>query len=131
MQPQNPAILVVDDVPNFREIVKGMLNELGYTNIVEAGDGGEALEKASGQRFDLVISDYMMTPKNGIDLLMGLRGNPKLAKTPFIMVSAIDEMDVVESAIILGATSYLPRPISFNTLRKRVDDILNPTGPGR
>jgi two-component system chemotaxis response regulator CheY len=121
---ENPAILVVDDVPQFREIIREMLLELGHTNVVEAADGAEALEKANSQDFALVISDYMMTPKNGIDLLMGLRGNPKLQKTPFIMVSAIDEMDIVQQAILLGATSYLPRPISFATLSRRVSDVI-------
>lgn len=121
---QNPAILVVDDVPQFRQIICGMLNELGYTNIVEASDGGEAMAKAAAQRFELIISDYMMTPKNGIDLLMALRGNKELSKTPFIMVSAIDEMDIVEQAILLGATSYLPRPVSFVTLSKRVSEVI-------
>lgn len=125
MQPdRSPAILVVDDVPAFRAIVRDMLDELGYTNVVEAGDGAEALEKAQSQQFAVVISDYMMSPKNGIDLLEALRADQKLAKLPFIMVSAIDEMHIVEQAILLGATSYLPRPISFATLSKRVGEVI-------
>lgn len=120
----SPAILVVDDVPAFRAIVRDMLDELGFTNVVEAADGGEALAKAQEQKFAVVISDYMMSPKTGMDLLEGLRGDKRLADTPFIMVSAIDEMHIVEQAILLGATSYLPRPISFATLSKRVSDAI-------
>lgn len=120
----SPAILIVDDVPAFRAIVRDMLDELGYKNVVEAGDGQEALDRAREQEFAVVISDYMMSPKNGIDLLEGLRNDKKLASVPFIMVSAVDEMHIVEKAILLGATSYLPRPISFATLSKRVGDII-------
>lgn len=118
-----PAILLVDDVQAFRLIVRDMLGELGYTNVIEASDGAEALEKARLHPVGLVISDYMMVPQTGLDLLRGLRDEDALKEVPFIMVSSISEMHIVDQAIRLGATTYLPRPVSFATLSKRLNEV--------
>ena len=119
-----PTLLVVDDVPSFREIIKDMLIDIGFPNVIEAADGSEALEKVRSQEVALVISDYMMSPKTGIDLLEGLKSDDKLKCVPFIMVSAVSEVEIQQRAIALGANGFIPRPISFDTLRKKVIDAL-------
>lgn len=120
-----PTLLVVDDVPSFRDIIKDMLQDIGFPNVIEAADGGEALEKAQQQEIALIISDYMMSPKTGLDLLSGLKADEKLKNVPFILVSAVSEIEILQQAMTLGASGYIRRPIAFDTLRKSVIEALS------
>ena len=120
----SPAVLVVDDIPAFRSIVKDMLEDLGFNEIIEASDGYEALEKVKAQEVSLIVSDYMMAPGTGLDLLRGLNQDPKLTEIPFIMVSALNENKVVNEAMELGASSYIVKPLGFEVFRSKVLEAL-------
>jgi two-component system, chemotaxis family, chemotaxis protein CheY len=121
-----PAVLVVDDVATARIIVSSMLEDMGFTRILEARDGEEALALLGRSEVALVISDYNMSPASGLDLLKGLRERGKLDATPFIMVSAVDDESVVEAATALGASGYLTKPLRFDRLRSGVMEALRP-----
>ena len=81
-------VLVVDDFSSMRRIVRSLLQQIGITKIAEAGDGSTALGKLRDETFDLVISDWNMDPMTGLQLLKEVRADKKLAKLPFIMVTA-------------------------------------------
>lgn len=117
-------VLVVDDIAGTREIIVDMLKEIGFSRIEEAGDGREALEKLKNQRAQLIISDYVMKDMSGLDLLHQLRNHPYLVDVPFIMVSAVGEVPVIETALELGAADYIVKPISFQLLRRKITDVL-------
>ena len=74
-------ILVVDDFPTMRRIVKNLLQDLGFSNFVEAEDGQSALTVlgANGNGIDFVVTDWNMPGMTGIDLLKAIRGNAALA----------------------------------------------------
>lgn len=120
MSSSEQVVLVVDDVASFRAIIRDMLLDIGFTNVIEAADGGEALERAREHKLVLIISDYMMSPRTGLDLLAGLQGDAELKRIPVIMVSAVGEDDVLKRARALGATEWLQRPVSFEALRRSV-----------
>jgi len=113
-------ILIVDDIPGFREIVADMVNEIGFSECLQAGDGTEALEIARREQPILIISDYMMAPRDGLMLLEDLKRDSNLKHIPFIMVSAVSEKDVMENALQLGASGFMVRPLSFNSLKNQV-----------
>ncbi len=119
------AVLVVDDIPGFRAIICEMLEELGFPSCIEASDGGEAYEKAKQNKPALIISDYMMCPKTGMDLLNFVKKDPELCSTPFILISAVAENEVFEKALSLGASGYIARPVGFEKLKKSVLDALS------
>lgn len=121
---EEAQVLVVDDIPGTREIVKDMLNEMGFTKIDQASDGKEALDHLKRKKAQLIICDYMMKDMSGLDLLHSMRNDPKLSGIPFIMVSAVGDVPVIETALDLGASDYIVKPISFALLRRKITDVL-------
>src|SRR5580765_2533876 len=84
---RNMPILVVDDYPSMRRIVKNCLRQLGFENVTEAEDGKIALEKLNVEEFKFIISDYSMPEMDGVDLLRTLRAHDRTKAVPFLMVT--------------------------------------------
>jgi len=119
-----PQVMVIDDIPATREIIRDMLQEMGFSRIEEASDGREALDKLKERGAQLIICDYMMKDMSGLDLLNQLRNHPYLVDIPFIVVSAVGDVPVIETALDLGASDYIVKPVSFQLLRRKVSDVL-------
>ena len=82
-------ILVVDDFSTMRRIVKNILRQLGYNNIVEADDGTTALAKVKSENdIEFVITDWNMPKMTGLELLKELRGDDQYKEVPILMVTA-------------------------------------------
>ena len=81
-------VLVVDDFATMRRIIKGVLKQLGFDNIVEAEDGSIALDSLKKEEIGLIVSDWNMPKMTGLDLLKAVRGDDGLKGIPFIMVTA-------------------------------------------
>ena len=81
-------VLVVDDFPTMRRIVKNLLKQLGFENIDEAEDGAQARVKLKAGGYGLVVSDWNMPVMEGIDLLKHVREDETLKAIPFLMVTA-------------------------------------------
>jgi CheY-like chemotaxis protein len=120
---EEPQVLVIDDVPATRLILKDMLSEIGFHTIAEASDGREALEKLKRHRAQLIICDHVMKDMSGLDLLDQLRNHPYLVDIPFILVSACREVSFIDTALELGADDYIPKPISFELFKRKVIDV--------
>jgi sigma-B regulation protein RsbU (phosphoserine phosphatase) len=114
------AILVVDDNENNRAMLSRRLAREGYTRVVTAADGRQALDLLASQRFDVVLLDIMMPEVNGYQVLETLKADPKRRDIPVIMISALDEMESAIRCIELGAEDYLPKPFDPTLLRARV-----------
>ena len=95
-------VLIVDDFQSMRKIIMEAIQELGITEVVEANDGHEALEKVrqcldKKQLFDLILCDQNMPKVSGLDFLKALRATPETSKIPFIMITAeSDREDVLK-----------------------------------
>jgi two-component system, chemotaxis family, chemotaxis protein CheY len=121
-------VLVVDDYSTMRRIIRSLLQQIGITNIAEAGDGSTALGKLREEAFDLVISDWNMEPMSGLQLLKEVRADNKLAKLPFIMVTAETKTENVAAAKIAGVSNYIVKPFTAATLKQKIETVVGALG---
>jgi len=120
-EPASPKVLVVDDSRTMRQLLIEELNKLGLSQITEAGDGVEAIEKARSERFDLMLLDMEMPRQNGLETLQIIKSDPELRSLPVIIVSAEDDFKRIIDCIEVGAEDYLPKkPFNSVLLRARV-----------
>jgi two-component system chemotaxis response regulator CheY len=118
-------ILVVDDYPTMRRIVRNLLDQIGFKEVEEAGNGVEALEKIKVSKYDMVISDWNMEPMTGLELLKHVRADAALSKTPFIMVTAESKTENVIAAKQAGASQYIVKPFTAETLKAKIASVVN------
>jgi len=116
-------ILVVDDYNTMIRIIRNLLRQLGYEDVDDAADGASALSKMRDRRYGLVISDWNMEPMTGYDLLKEIRGDPNLAGTPFIMVTAESKTDHVIAAKKAGVDNYIVKPFNAQTLKSKIETV--------
>jgi two-component system chemotaxis response regulator CheY len=118
-------VLVVDDFKTMVRIIRGLLKEIGFDEVDEAADGGDALGKMRARPYGLVICDWNMEPMNGFEMLKQVRGDRSLAATPFIMITAESKTENVVSAKRAGVDSYIVKPFSANTLRSKIEYVFD------
>ncbi len=114
-------VLVVDDMLTMRKIVTKILKELGFSDIHEAQDGQEAWDKCQTGGFGLIISDWNMPNCTGLEFLRRIRADQKLAKTPFLLVTAEAEQSQVAEAIKCGVDQYVVKPFSKDALKVKLE----------
>jgi CheY-like chemotaxis protein len=123
--PEGPTLLVVDDNEDNRYTLTRRLAREGYTSVVPASNGREALDLLAARPFDLVLLDVMMPDLNGYEVLERLRADERLRHVPVIMISAVDQVESVVRCIALGAEDYLSKPFDPVLLRARVGACLD------
>lgn len=116
-------VLVVDDFSTMRRIVRNLLNDLGFTNIVEADDGATALPMLEQGDIDFLVTDWNMPKMPGIDLLKAVRANPKLSHMPVLMVTAEAQRDQIMEAAQAGVNGYVVKPFTAETLKEKIDKV--------
>ena len=116
-------ILVVDDNAANRDVLERRLTREGHA-IVTAADGAQGLKLAAEGDFDLVLLDLIMPEISGFEVLTRLKGDPRTAHVPIIVISALDELDSVVRCIEAGAEDYLPKPFDPILLRTRINSSL-------
>jgi len=120
---KNMNILVVDDFPTMRRIVKNLLKELGFEHMDEAEDGNMALEKLRTNRFDFVVSDWNMPNLDGLSMLQQIRLDPALQNLPVLMVTAEAKKENIIAAAQAGANGYVVKPFTAATLEEKLNKI--------
>ena len=135
MFPPTTRVLIADDMPSLRELLKAHLRRLGFRIITEANDGQEAYQlmvaaKASGNHFDLVISDWNMPGMNGLDLLKVVRAVDGWKNLPFVLLTTESEKSKVMEAILAGASNYIVKPVEANTLEEKLKAVWAKTQQG-
>ncbi len=116
--------LVVDDFSTMRRIVRGLLKEIGYSNVEEAEDGAVALGMLKNARFDFVVSDINMPNMNGFELLKAIKADDKLKSLPVLMVTAEARKEDIVLAAQTGAAGYIVKPFTKATLEEKVLKIM-------
>lgn len=116
-------VLLVDDSGVMRKIIARSLNALWIDDVVEAGDGVEALEAfGDGSGFDLVLTDWNMPNMNGIELVTAIRGSGN--KIPIMMITTETEKEQVLKAIQAGVNDYLVKPFDQEMLTLKLERVL-------
>ncbi len=116
-------ILVVDDFATMRRIVKNILKQLGYENIVEAEDGKVALRALENQDIDFIVSDWNMPNMSGLELLKAVRASEKFKDIPFLMVTAEAMKENIIEAVKSGVSNYIVKPFTAETMREKIEKI--------
>ena len=117
-------ILVVDDFATMRKVVRNLLKQGGYDDIVEAEDGVMALKALKSQQIDFIVSDWNMPNMSGLELLKAVRADAELAKTPFLMVTAEALQDNVVAAVKAGVNNYIVKPFTAEVLNEKIKKII-------
>jgi len=115
-------VLLVDDSRTIRNIQKNVLAQMGYTDILEAGDGVEALKLLESETPDLVLVDWNMPNMDGLTLVGRIR--QKDAALPLIMVTTEAEKGRVIEAIKAGVNNYLVKPFTSEVLSAKIEQTL-------
>ena len=118
-------VLVVDDMPAIRRMLRQMLLHLGVQGYIkEAGDGQEAWEALQEQAFDLVVCDINMPRMNGLELLRRLRATTQYQTTPFLMISGEVSEDIIAASAESEVDGYLLKPFKIDSLESRLRAII-------
>jgi two-component system chemotaxis response regulator CheY len=119
----NLNVLVVDDQQMMRDFIAARLRELGIHQVALAASATEALKQLHEEKFDLIISDWIMPDMTGLDLVKAVRGHPVLKKMPIIMASTWPGRDQMEMAKAEGVNHYLVKPFQTVQLRDSLQDL--------
>jgi len=125
---KNMHILVVDDFPTMRRIVRNLLKDLGFENVDEAEDGVMALAKLRAEPFDFVVSDWNMPNLDGLSMLRQIRADAALANLPVLMVTAEAKKENIIEAAQAGANGYVVKPFTAATLEEKMNRIFEKLG---
>ncbi|MFM9889380.1 MAG: response regulator [Rickettsiales bacterium] len=118
-------ILIVDDYKTMLRIVRGLLNQLGFTNIDEATDGTMAWDMVQKKPYGLIVSDWNMEPMSGFEFLKLVRtnANPAIKSLPFIMVTAESKTENIIAAKQAGVSNYIVKPFNGVTLKQKLEAV--------
>lgn len=120
---KNMRILVVDDFATMRRIIKNILKQLGFNNVVDADDGTTAWEILNKDKIDFIISDWNMPKMSGIELLRKVRSSEEFADIPFLMVTAEGQQENVIEAVQAGVSNYIVKPFTPEVLEQKIKKI--------
>ncbi len=127
----NMKYLIVDDFSTMRRITRGLMKELGATNVDEAEDGVQALSKLKSGNFDFVITDWNMPNMTGIELLKAIRSDAKLKTLPVLMITAEAKKENIIEAAQSGASGYIVKPFTAATLSEKLNKIFDNLGKAK
>ena len=118
------SVMVIEDDPASRVLICELLEAMGIDDVVEAGDGKDALLKLYWNEVDLVISDWRMPEMNGLEFYKQAKEEELIENTAFLMVSAENEKVKVIEAAKEGVRDYIVKPIDLMIMQKKIKTLL-------
>jgi two-component system chemotaxis response regulator CheY len=117
-------ILVVDDFPTMRRIVKTLMRQNGYSNFIEAEDGVQGMQMLEAMPdIEFIVSDWNMPNMTGLEFLKAVRAHPKFKHLPFLMVTAEAEKENIIEAVKNGVSNYIVKPFTGATLQEKLNKV--------
>lgn len=123
MSEKSITIMSVDGFSMMRRIIRSLLSQLGYSNVLEANDGKNALKTLRERKVDFVISDWDTPGLSGLELLKAIRSNEQLGETRFLIVTTEAKKENIVKATKAGADNYIIKPFSVEMLKQKIDQI--------
>jgi len=119
-------ILLVDDNPHMRAIASAVLKSAGIRKVIEAGDGGAALQMLRDHAVDLALVDYKMFPLDGVEFTRLVRNSPDSPNPylPIIMMTGHSGKERVYEARDAGVTEFLAKPITAKAVLDRIQSVI-------
>jgi DNA-binding response OmpR family regulator len=121
------TILIIEDDPDIQTFISRVLEFEGY-QVLKAGDGKIGLEIVKQNRVSLVLLDLRLPGLDGWEVLREMKQDVELARIPVVVLTAIAELSQRRRTLHMGASQYLVKPLSANSLSKSIADILNRKG---
>ena len=118
--------LIVDDQASMRSLIRGSLQQLGFREFREAGDGEAALREMIVKPAHLIISDFNMPNLDGLGLLRAVRAHPPIAGAAFIMLTGRADRELVARAVQYGVNNYLVKPFTVAQLKDKLEGVFGP-----
>ncbi|MFP4213168.1 MAG: chemotaxis response regulator CheY [Desulfohalobiaceae bacterium] len=118
-------ILVVDDFSTMRRIIKNILKQLEFTNVVDADDGTTAWEILNKDKIDFIISDWNMPKMSGLELLKKVRNSEEFSDLPFLMVTAEGQQENIIEAVQAGVSNYIVKPFTPESVEQKINKIFS------
>lgn len=116
------TVLLLEDNPSVRELIKVLLETEGYA-IIEASDGQDGLDKAESMKPDLMILDLMMPGLDGENVLRAMRRHSKLSKVPVLVVSGkYESLDALRK--LIGHENIFPKPFEPSRMLDRIGELI-------
>ncbi len=137
--PEQTTVLIVEDHMAMRKIIRTVVQSIGIRTMHEAADGAEALMmlkqsnldvvvnpslEQANEKIDLVICDWSMPRKSGLDVLRGVRANQRLANLPFLMLTAEGSRENILQAVEAGVDDYVVKPFTAAVLEQKIRALL-------
>ncbi|SRR6266508_6297792 len=119
------SVLIVEDNEHLRQILASILRFSGY-EIVEAGNGAEAIERAASGQARLILLDLDLPDMTGINVARSIKRNPPSAHIPIIACSAFSNGEGREESLRAGMVDYLQKPISAALIKAKIDQFILP-----
>ena len=116
-------VLVVDDSTTMRKIISDSLSKIGFSNVIQAGDGQIALTKLSD--VELILTDWNMPNMNGLELTEAVRKDAQLKDIPILMITTRNMKEDIVTAIKCGVNGYIVKPFDAKTLNDKINEIMN------
>jgi two-component system chemotaxis response regulator CheY len=120
----NISIIVIEDFPFMRRIIKNCLLELGFVNIHEADDGSTGLDIINRKKAELIISDYDLPDMSGIELLRVVQSSEKTKDIPFLMVIKEAQADDIIHLLDSGKQDSIVKPFTADMLGQKIEMLL-------
>jgi two-component system, chemotaxis family, chemotaxis protein CheY len=121
------TVLIVDDNAPMREIIGTILKSLGIRKIFEANGGVEALKIFTEREIDIVFTDLMMQPVDGLAFIRWVRTSPASSNpyVPIIMITGHATRASLDEALMAGVTEFLAKPLNARGVLHRVNEVIN------
>jgi len=118
------TVLIVDDFLTMRRIVRKILRDLNFEDIIEAEDGSAALDVLKRTRVDLIVSDWNMPRMTGLELLKEVRSTDSIKDIPFLMVTAESQKENIVEAVKARVSNYIVKPFTAAVLEEKLAKIM-------
>jgi len=125
------SVLVVDDNSNMRKIMGAILKSFGIRAIHEAEDGLQALRILTGREVDIIFTDLMMQPVDGLAFIRWIRTSPASPSpyVPIVMITGHATKRSLDEARMAGVTEFLAKPLNARGVMHRLNEVINNPRP--
>lgn len=118
------TLITVDDSSTMRRIIKNTLLKIGFSNVLEAGNGIEALEVIAQNKVDLIITDWNMPEMDGLTFVKTLRSKDQYKEVPILMITTEAAKEDILTALRSGVNNYVVKPFTPEILQEKVFKLL-------